>query len=501
MSVVYLIGAGPGDPGLFTLKGKELLARCDVVVYDHLANAALLSFAREDAELIYAGKQGGDHSLPQAEISRLMVDRARQGKSVARLKGGDPYMFGRGAEEAEEILAAGLAFEVVPGVTSALAAGAYAGIPLTHRSHASSVCFVTGHEDPTKPESALNWEALAKAAGTLVFYMGVKNLPEIARRLTAAGLPGATPAALIRWGTTPEHKSLVSTLENLPRDAEKHGFTAPCVIIIGSVVTLRDTLNWFEKKPLLGKNIVVTRSRGQSSAMSAMLRDMGAQVVEFPTISIRPLEDYGPVREAIRALRDYDWVLFTSANGVSFFWRELTGLGLDSRALAGTKVAAIGPGTAQALEGHGIRADFIPQTFVAEDMLAGLLALGVAGKRMLIPRAEKARDMLPEGLEKAGAHVRVLPVYAACPCAEGKEEVLRLLETGALHAVTFASSSTVTNFFAAVPAAALRGRATPRFACIGPVTAQTLHDAGFPCHIQPERHTIEDLVAALAKAL
>ena len=499
-ATVYLIGAGPGDAGLLTLRGKELLETCDVVVYDYLANEELLTFAQPDAELIYVGKMGGDHTLPQQEINALLTAKAREGKRVARLKGGDPYMFGRGAEEAEDLLDAGIPFEVVPGVTSAIAGPAYAGIPLTHRNHASSVCFATGHEDPSKPESAHDWKALATGTSTLVFFMGMKNLPEIVANLTGNGMDSATPAALIRWGTTPEHRSVAGTLANLPRLAQEGNFTAPSLIVIGSVVRLRDSLAWFEKKPLLGKGVVVTRSREQASGMSRMLAAEGARVVEFPTIRIEPMADAAPLREAACRLREYDWIVFTSPNGVDHFWRALEALRLDARAFAATSVAAIGPATAEALTQRGIIADYIPQSHVAEDLLAGLLAQNVAEKRILIPRAELARDVLPEGLEKAGAVVSVVPAYRTLPAQNSEKNTARifdLFETGKIRYISFASSSTVENFLATVPAETLRQYPALRFACIGPVTAKTLEDAGLVCHIMPGRYTIPALVEAI----
>lgn len=502
MGIVYLIGAGPGDPGLLTLRGKELLETCDVVVYDYLANSGLLSFARPDAELVYVGKMGGDHTLPQQEINALLVAKAGEGKSVARLKGGDPYMFGRGAEEAEELLNAGIAFEVVPGVTSAIAGPAYAGIPLTHRAYASSVCFATGHEDPEKPESAHDWQALAAGTSTLVFFMGMKNLPTIVENLTANGMDPATPAALVRWGTTPDHRSVAGTLADLPRLAEEGNFSAPSLIVIGRVVALRDTLNWFEKKPLLGAGVIVTRSREQASGMARQLAAHGARVVEFPAISIEPVEDSAPIREAACRLREYDWAVFTSPNGVDHFWRAITALGLDARAFAATFVAAIGPATAEALAQKGIRADLVPRTHIAEDLLAGLLAKGVSGKRILIPRAVDARDVLPQGLRDAGADVAVVPVYKTASAPDRKEKaesILKLLEEGAVRYITFASSSTVTNFLDAVPALRLKSHPQLRFACIGPITAKTLEEAGLPCHVMPGTYTIPALVKALVQ--
>lgn len=501
---VYLIGAGPGDPGLFTLKGRDALASSDVVVYDYLANDALLAFARKDAELIYVGKKGGDHTLPQDQINAMIIAKAKEGKTVARLKGGDPYMFGRGGEEAEELIAAGIPFEEVPGVTSGIAGPAYAGIPLTHRAHSSSVCFVTGHEDPTKPESAHNWDALAKSASTLVFYMGMKNLPEISRKLMEAGLPGGTPAALVRWGTTEYHRSLVSTLKELPEAARLHGFSAPSLIVVGSVVSLHDTLNWFEKRPLFGKGIVVTRAREQASDSASLLASLGARVIQFPTISIEPLADYISVRAAISSLEQYDMVIFTSVNGVKHFWLQLEELGLDTRALGGRKIAAIGPATADALRARGVIPDLVPQKYVAESVAEGIISLfggEVAGKRMLLPRAMEAREVLPERLREAGAIVDVLPVYEAKPVSGRREEVLAGLEDGSIHCITFGSSSTVTNFLSLIPVDTLRKFPDLKFACIGPITADTLEKAGLQCHIKPDDYTIPALAQRLAESL
>lgn len=494
---VYLIGAGPGDAGLLTLRGKELLEVCDVIVYDYLANDGFLRHARPDAEIVYVGKMGGDHTLAQEDINRLIVARALDGKSVARLKGGDPYMFGRGAEEAEELLRAGIAFEVVPGVTSAVAGPAYAGIPLTHRAFASSVCFATGHEDPAKINSAHNWKALATGSSTLVFFMGMKNLPQIVANLIGNGMDASTPAALVRWGTTPDHKSVAGSLADLPRLAEEHGFTAPSLIVIGKVVALRDSLNWFEKKSLLGKGVLVTRSREQASGMARELAALGAKVVEFPSTRIEPAADAAPVREAVCRLREYDWVVFSSPNGVRYFWESLEALGLDGRAFAAASVAAIGPATAEALAARGIRADFVPRVHVAENLLAGLAARGVSGKRVLIPRAETARDVLPQGLEQAGAECTVLPVYRTLPAAADRAALAAMLDAGTIRYVTFASSSTVANFLAAVGGETLARYPDLRFACIGPVTAKTLEDAGFACHVMPSSHTIPALVAAI----
>jgi len=501
MSTVYLIGAGPGDPGLLTIRAKELIETCDVVVYDYLANKEFLKYAKADSEIIYVGKKGGDHTLPQDQINQLIIDKAKAGKSVARLKGGDPYVFGRGGEEAEELVAAGVPFEVVPGVTAGVAAPAYAGIPVTHRDFTTSVCFITGHEDPTKEESGHNWEVYAKSNSTLVFYMGVKNLPMIAGRLMAGGRDRNTPVALVRWGTRSEQQSMVSTLEHVAADAEKRRFAAPSIIIVGGVCGLHDKLAWFEKKPLLGRGVVVTRAREQASELADVLKQMGARVYEFPTISVEPLDDYAEVEQAILGLGAVDWLVFTSVNGVKHFWRQLGEIGLDTRALGGCSVAAIGPATAEALEKRGVTPDFVPAKYVAEDVVAGLLALGVAGKNVLIPRAKVAREVLPEQLAKAGANVRVLPVYETRLAQQDPAEIVDALEKGRIQAITFASSSTVENFFTLLTPETLKKHPEVKIACIGPVTAKTLERFGFAAAIQPAEYTIPALAEALGKGL
>ena len=493
---VYLIGAGPGDPGLLTIKGKDILEKADVVVYDYLANDTLLGYARPDAERIYVGKVAGNHALPQDGINKLIIEKAKEGKIVARLKGGDPYIFGRGGEEAEELLDAGVPFEEVPGISSTIAGPAYAGIPLTHRSFSSSVTLITGHENPDKPGSVHNWKALAASANTLVFVMGMKNLPDIARNLIEAGLSPDTP----HWGTTAKHRSLAATLGTLHEEGVRQGFTNPSVIIVGKVVTLRDRLNWFEQKPLLGRSVVVTRAREQASGLAAQLADLGAEVIQFPTIDIKPLEDYSSVDAAVRNLGAYDWLIFTSANGVKCFWERLEAQGLDARALYGLQVAAIGPATAQAVRTHGIAPDFVPEAYIAESVAEGLIGLGMDGKKVLLPRAREAREVLPEELRKAGAQVDVLPVYETVPAAAHRDEVLQRLEAGTLDAVTFGSSSTVDNFFAQIPADTIRNQPEEKrvkFASIGPVTTKTLAKYGFACDIQPEDFTISALVKAL----
>ncbi|MGE4298790.1 MAG: uroporphyrinogen-III C-methyltransferase [Desulfovibrionaceae bacterium] len=495
---VYLLGAGPGDPGLLTLKAKHILETADVVVYDYLANASFLNFCRDDAEIIYVGKKGGDHTLPQDQINALLVAKAKEGKTIARLKGGDPYMFGRGAEEAEELLADGVPFEVVPGVTSAIAGPAYAGIPLTHRKYASSVSFITGHEDPTKPDTAHNWEALASGTSTLVFFMGMKNLPMIAENLMKHGMPGTTPVGLVRWGTTCRHRSHVGQLATIADDAERLDFSAPSLIVVGDVCVLRETLNWYEQRPLLGKGVVVTRAREQASGLTERLDELGACSVQFPTITIKPLADYAPVHAAIDGLADYDWLVFTSINGVKHFWLQLEAKGKDTRALGGCKVAAIGPATAEALAARGVRPDFVPAKYVAEGVVAGMLELGVKGAKVLIPRAKEAREVLPDELRKAGAAVDILPVYETVLAEERTAEVLDMLRKGEIHYITFASSSTVDNFFTLIAPEEVRKATGVKLACIGPVTAKTLEKHGFTPDIQPADFTIPALVDALA---
>lgn len=498
---VYLIGAGPGDPGLLTLKGKAVLEKADVVVYDALANDALLGYARPEAEKIYVGKVAGDHALPQEQINALIIAKAQEGKIVARLKGGDPYIFGRGGEEAEELLEAGVPFEEVPGISSTIAGPAYAGIPLTHRSFASSVTLITGHENPDKPGSVHRWDALARSASTLVFVMGMKNLPDISKNLVAAGMPADTPAALVHWGTTARHRSLVATIGNLPARAVEEGFSNPSVIVVGGVVSLHDKLNWFEQKPLLGKGIVVTRAREQASGLAAMLTELGADVVQFPTIQITPLDDYTDIDAAISRREDYQWAVFTSVNGVKYFWQRLAQAGLDSRALGGIKVAAIGPATADALRDKGIAPDFIPERYVAEGVVEGMLALGMAGQRVLLPRAREAREVLPDELRAAGAVVDVIAVYATVPALARKEQVLDMLAQGRIHCVTFGSSSTVDNFLGAIPVEILKKYPAVQLAAIGPITARTLDRHGLACHIQPQDFTIPALVEELKKQL
>jgi uroporphyrinogen III methyltransferase/synthase len=497
---VYLIGAGPGDPGLFTLKGKRCLEKADVVVYDYLANPRLLRYAKPAAELIYVGKQAGKHTLPQEEIGRLLVARAREGKVVARLKGGDPFIFGRGGEEAEELAEAGVPFEVVPGVTAAVAAPAYAGIPLTHRDFTSTVAFVTGHEDPTKEETSIAWDRIATGIGTLVFFMGVGQLPEIVGKLTRHGRPPGTPAAVIRWGTRAEQEVVTGTLADL---AEKcRGMKPPALIVVGEVVALREKLRWFEALPLAGKRILITRAREQASSFAQLLEAAGAEVVEFPTIRIAPPENWTPLDAAIQRLREYQWVIFTSANGVRFFWDRLQVAGRDARDLSGITICAIGPATAATLLSLGVRADIVPAEFKAEALVEAIGAgIGerIRGVRMLLARAAEAREVLPEELTRRGAQVDVVAAYRTVKDTPDADGLRTMLREGKIHAVTFTSSSTVRHFLDLVgeeAGALLKGVVV---ASIGPITAQAAARHGIISQIVPENYTIPALAEALIR--
>lgn len=496
-----LVGAGPGDPGLLTMRGHELLAAAEVVVYDALINPDLLKIAPTAAELIYVGKVASRHALPQAEINELLANKAREGKRVVRLKGGDPYIFGRGGEEAEYLAARGIDFEVVPGISSAIAAPAYAGIPLTHRDLVSSVSIITGHERHEKNESALNWHAMAKSGSTLVFVMGVKNLPEISRKLIEAGLDPATPAAIIYRGTTPAQRSLFASLATLPEKAEKACFSNPSVIVVGKVASLHGELDWFSKKPLLGLRIVVTRAREQASGMAAALRQLGAEALECPAITIQPLESYAEADEAISHLGDYGWIIFTSVNGVKYFWERLQASGKDSRAIGRAKVAAIGPATKEALRARGIEPDLVPASYVAESVVAALSeheGKKLEGQRVLLPRAAVARMVLPDDLARLGAMVDVAPLYKTVPDAAGRGRLRALVEEGGVDCVCFGSSSTVRNFLDCVPPDLCRQRPDMILSAIGPVTAATLGEFGLKARIQPEKFTVPALVEAVA---
>jgi uroporphyrinogen III methyltransferase / synthase len=498
--IVYLVGAGPGDPELITVKGARCIAEADVLIYDYLAAKALLGHARPACECIYVGKQGGDHTMAQEEINRLIVARAREGKIVTRLKGGDPFIFGRGGEEAEVLSAAGVAFEIVPGVTSAIAAPAYAGIPLTHRQFTSTVAFITGHEDPTKSDSSIDWEALAKGIGTLVFLMGVKNLPHIVERLQRHGRPSETPAALVRWGTTVRQQTVTGTLDDIVARARSAGMRAPAIIIIGEVVRLRDSLQWFERRPLLGKRIVVTRARAQASDLVQRLSDLGAECLQCPTIEIVDPESWEPLDAAVAALPSYQWLIFTSVNGVESFFSRLSAKGMDVRALAHMRTAAIGPATAERMRGFGLNTDILPQTYQAESVIDAFSAEPVKGRRVLLPRAMEARPILPEQLRRMGAQVDEVSAYRTVKANENQLELMSRLREKTIDLVTFTSSSTVRNFKALLAEPAMPDLMQGvTVACIGPITAQTAQELGFNVDIIADVFTIEGLCDAVVR--
>jgi uroporphyrinogen III methyltransferase/synthase len=497
---VYLIGAGPGDPGLITVRGLDCIRTADVIVYDYLASPQLLKHARADAELIYVGKKGGDHTLSQDGINALLVEKAAAGNSVARLKGGDPFIYGRGGEEAEVLVANGIPFEIVPGVTSAIAAPAYAGIPLTHRKFTATLAFVTGHEDPTKNESNIDWEALGRAAGTLVFFMGVKNLPFIVERLVAHGRSPETPVALVRWGTTSRQKTVSGTLATIVDRVTRAGLKAPAIIVVGEVVSLRDTLQWFDRRPLFGKRIVVTRAREQASALVDRLHALGAECLEIPTIQIVPPEDWGPLDEAIDELDAYQWVVFTSVNGVKYFFKRLFERGGDVRRLHQARVAVIGPATRDELLAYGIRADILPKSYRAESVAEAFQSEVLAGSRVLLPRALEARSVLPEELAKMGARVDDVCTYRTHLAPEGADTLRKALENREIDMVTFTSSSTAVNFKALLPETGRADLMAPvTVASIGPITTETAKSLGFTVAFTADDYTIPGLCEAILK--
>ena len=498
---VYLVGAGPGDPGLITVRGAELMRAAEVIIYDYLAAKQILQLARSDAELIYVGKKGSEHTLGQEGINQLMVDRAREGKMVVRLKGGDPFVFGRGAEEAQELVRAGLEWEMVPGVTSGVAAPAYAGIPVTHRDFASDLALITGQEDAGRTgESQIDWEALGKWKGTLVFYMGVKNLSIICDNLIRHGMSVDMPAALIAWGTTVRQRTLTGTVGTLGDLAQQYGFAPPAIILIGKVVLLREQLQWFEKRPLFGKRIVVTRSRAQASELVERLKELGADILECPTIRVEQSEDVEPLREAINCISEYHWVIFTSVNGVDGFFQALLAEGHDARCLSRAQVCVIGPATAQRLREHGIVAELIPERFVAESILEALSQTDdLKGKRVLLARADIARADLPEGLSKLGAMVDEVTAYRTVVDDSARDELIEALGENSVDWITFTSSSTVRNLLSQVGLDNFSQKKF-RIASIGPVTSATIKKMGLKVDVQAEEYTIAGLIRALLQA-
>jgi uroporphyrinogen III methyltransferase/synthase len=495
---IYLVGAGPGDPGLITAKGLQLLRDAQVVVYDRLVGQRLLREASPDAEMVNVGKARGSQQLGQVEINQLLVEKAWEGKNVVRLKGGDPFIFGRGGEEAEVLAEAGVAFEVVPGITSAIAAPAYAGIPLTHRGVSSYVTIVSGSEDPSKVESSIDWERLASGKGTLVVLMGWETLPGIVDTLKRHGLDSATPAALVQWGTEPFQRTVVGSLDDILEMGRLAALTPPVVAIFGQVVKLRERIHWFDDKPLFGKRVLVPRTRAQAGVLSRLLMENGADPLEIPTIEIKSMEDHTQLDAALTSMSTYDWVVFASANGVREAFQRLEQLNLDARVFGRTKVCAIGPVTAAALKELGILADLKPRESMSEAMVTGLAEWGINGKSVLLLRAEAGRDALSQGLSREGALVKDVAVYRTVMPEESREVVRDLVAEDGIDVVAFTSSSTVSNLVALLggDATALKGKT---LACIGSITAETAREAGLTVDVVAKESTIPGLVNAVVE--
>ncbi len=541
---VYLVGAGPGDSQLITLRGLELIKRADCIIYDYLANPQLLKFRKNDCELIYVGKKSGMHTLTQGKINELLARKTKVHRTVVRIKGGDPFIFGRGAEEALYLRKKKINFEVVPGITSAIAVPAYAGIPLTQRSKNSTVGFITGHEDPTKSDSNIDWQALVKALGMMVFLMGIGNLGLIVRRLIEAGKPKNTPVALIRWGTTAKQKTITGTLGNIVKVSRKNKISPPAIIVVGENVRLRKELNWFEKKPLFAKRIIVTRTREQASVLSGKLIDLGAEVMEIPAIKIVSLKADRQLQEAF-SQEEYNWIFFTSQNGVYEFAKFLKRQGKDSRIFGQAKICAIGPETAKSLQAIGIRPDYVPKQFIAEEIVKHFKGIadnretncidcharprfredklqrestildsrlrGNDSRKALILRAKQARDILPRGLEDAGFKVKIIDLYDTCLEKESAKLIQKILRRPAafdgktpqddpkIHWVTFTSSSTVENFIKLLGRDYQRKLSGIKLASIGPVTSAALKKFGLQAHAEAKVYTIQGLIKAMAK--
>ncbi|OGI02651.1 MAG: uroporphyrinogen-III C-methyltransferase [Candidatus Melainabacteria bacterium GWF2_37_15] len=481
--MVYLVGAGPGDEDLITLKGLECTKKADVIVYDNLVNDQLLSYAKQDAEIIYVGKKINQHTLPQDKINELLVEKAKQDKVVVRLKGGDPFVFGRGGEEAIALKENNIPFEIVPGISSSIAALAYAGIPITHRAISTSFHVITGHEDPTKEEESVNYELLSKLSGTLVFLMGLNNLPKITSLLQKYGKAPSTPVAVISKGTTPQQKVATGTLENIGNKVDS--ITHPAIIAVGEVINLREYINWFEKKPLFGRKILVTRARHQASALSQKIKELGGMAVEFPTIEIQPLEF------ELQGLNNYDWIIFTSVNGVEVFFEKLD----DVRSIGNAKICAIGEATKQAVEKYHLKVEITPSEYIAEALIEELKPLIKKCDKVLIPRADVAREVLPQQLQELGAEVTVLPLYKTTLPNKSADELKEILQD--IDTITFASSSTVKNFVEILGKENLNLLNNKKIACIGPITAETAKGLGLTVHIMPEEYTIERLTDVL----
>ena len=496
---VALVGAGPGDEGLLTLRGKEWLERTDVVIYDHLANERLLRFTRPETEFIYAGKKEGRVTLSQNQINALLIERAKNGKIVVRLKGGDPFIFGRGGEETQALTDAGIPFVVVPGVTSPIGVAAYAGIPLTHRDFSSTLSIITGSSEKGREDAHIDWEKIASRSGTLIFLMGARKLKRIADNLIKFGKDPETPIAVTQWGTTYRQKTWTGTLNTIVDIAAKENIKPPALTIVGEVVNLKPHSDWYETLPLFGKTLVITRPEEQSETFMHGLLERGAEPFMFPVIETVPPKDWKPLDDAIQKLESYDGLIFTSVNGVKFFIRRLREKGKDVRELKGLRLYAIGPKTEQAVNALGIRVDVVPEDFVAESLIESLGKENIKGKHFLLPRAAVARETLPDQLREQGATIDVAPAYQTVQPQTNAGELTRRIKEGSIHAVTFTSSSTVTHFMELVSAELQPQLAKIAVACIGPITAKTAEQAGLKVDIMAEEYTVDGLIAALEK--
>lgn len=495
---VYLVGAGPGDPKLITIKGLECIKKADCIVYDRLVNSQILAYAQSSTELIYAGKSPGCHTFKQREINTILVKKALEGKIVTRLKGGDPFVFGRGGEEIEKLLEYGIPYEVVPGITAGIAVPAYAGIPVTHRKYSSTLAFITGNEDTNKEDSSIDWSKLATGVGTLVFYMGMRNLAMIVKKLIANGRSPKTPIALIRWGTKPEQETLVATLNTVVKKAEEVQFRNPAIIIVGEVVKLRDKMIWFEQKPLFGKRIVVTRSRDQASTLAEAIENLGGESWEFPIIDIQDPDDFTPMDAAIANLRNYQWLIFTSVNGVKKFFQRLYHYQKDARALFGVKLCTIGPKTKEVLKAKGLICDYVPEEYRTEAIIEWLKTQNMKGKKVLLVRANTARRLLSDALENLGAVVTNVVAYKTVMGTANIEQLRRMLKDGMIHIITFTSSTTVENFIKMLGLEnykeLLQG---VMIASIGPITSGTIRNFGLKVDVEAAEYTINGLIKAI----
>ncbi len=494
---VILVGAGPGDPGLITVKGKSWLERADVIVYDYLANVQLLQFAPKTAEIIYAGKKEGQYTLKQEDINKLLIQKAKQGKTVIRLKGGDPFLFGRGGEETVALNKEGIPFAVVPGVPSPFGVSAYSGIPLTHRDFSSMITIVTGSNEKGKEDLHIDWEKIASRSGTLVFLMGARKLGRITENLIKFGKDPNTPIAVIQWGTTFKQKTWTGTLSTIVDIAYKEKISPPALTIVGEVVQLKPMINWFEKSPLFGKAIVITRAENQSEEFTNILIEKGAEPVHCPVIETIAPNNWEPLDQAINSLEKYDNLIFTSTNGVRFFIRRLQEIDKDIRELKGLKIYCIGPKTEEAVNQLGIKVDLVPEKYVAESLLDSLGKENLQGKKFLLPRAAVAREILPDNLRKLGAEIDVVPAYQTVIPEQGIESILNRLKEKTIDVITFTASSTVKNFMERVGTNSKELLEPVTIACIGPITAKTAQDLGLHVDMIAKKFTLEGLIETM----